>query len=193
MINTRNLTWVIPLVIFIATPLWYRPLANFLTPKGNFDSAIQKRQANVHDFTMNSVFLIQSKQGKITAEIKAEETYTGDVKSNYIMKDVNAVLYSETGEKTVITSLKGIFYSEKEQLTLIDNVVVVKPEDNQRLYTDLLHYFDDTRVVHSPGNTRLVSDNVEVKGSSLHYDMKTGAYEITGRVYCTVKGVSSKP
>lgn len=193
MTNLRNLTWALPLLILITAPFWYKHVANFLTPKGGFDGAIQQQQKGVHDFTMKSVFLIQSKNGKITAEIKAEEAYTGDVKSNYIMKNVEAVLYSETGEKTEITSKKGIFYADKEQLTLIDDVVVVRPKGNQRLYTDLLHYFDDTKIVHSPGKTRLVSNNIEVKGSSLHYDMNSEAYEITGRVYCTVKGSSAQP
>jgi len=193
MISTRNLTWVIPVAVFLASPLWYGPVSRFLQPRGGFDTAFRKPQTEVHDFTMTGVFLIQSKEGKLAAEIKADEAYTGDVKTNYIMKNVDAVLYSLTGEPTNIVSKKGIFYSEKEQLTLIDDVVVVKPRNNQRLYTDLLHYFDDTKIVDCPGNVRLVSDNVEVKGTSLHYDMNTQAYEITGRVYCTVKGVKAKP
>lgn len=193
MITTRNLTWGIPLAIFIATPIWYRPVADFLTPVGGFDTVVTQRQSSLHDFSMKTVFLIQSKKGKITAEIRADEAYTGDVKSNYILNNVDAILYSDKGERTNITSKKGIFYSEKEQLTLIDDVVVVKPKINQRLYTNLLHYFDDTRVVHCPGDTRLVSDDVEVKGSSLHYEMSTGAYEITGRVFCTVKGAKAEP
>ena len=193
MISYRNLTWALPLIIFITGPLWYRSAANFLTPKSGFDSPMQRQQSNVHDFTMDDVFLIQSKNGKTTAEIKADQAYTGAVKTDYLMKNVDAVLYSKTGEKTRITSKKGIFYSEKEQLTLIDDVIVVKAKNNQRLYTDLLHYFDDTKIVHCPGNIRLVSDNVEVKGSSLHYDMNTESYDITGRVYCTVKGVSAQP
>ena len=193
MINIRNLTWCIPLLIFIATPLWYRPLANFLTPRSGFDSTNLNKKTNIHDFSMNDVFLIQSKKGKITAEIKAEVAYTGDVKSNYILKNVDADLYSDDGEVTKISAKKGIYYSDKEQLTLIDNVVVAKAKGNQRLYTDLLHYFDKTKIVHCPGNTKLISKNVEVKGSSLHYNMNTEAYEITGRVYCTVKGLSDQP
>lgn len=193
MISTRNLTWVIPLAIFIASPLWYGPVSRFLSPRGGFETAMQTHQADVHDFTMNGVFLIQSKRGKLAAEIKADEAYTGEVKTNYIMKNVDAVLYSVTGEPTNITSKKGIFYTEKEQLTLIDDVVVIKPKNNQRLYTDLLHYYEETKIVDCPGNVRLVSDSVEVKGTSLHYDMNTEAYEITGRVYCTVKGVNAKP
>jgi len=193
MMNLRNLTWVLPLLIFIAVPLWYKPVARFLTPRGGIQPSLKHQQKSIHDFTMNDVFLIQSKKGRITAEIKADQAYTGDIKSNYIMKNVDSALYSNTGEKTIITSEKGIFYSEKEQLTLIDNVVVLKPHNNQRLYTDLLHYFDATRIVHCPGKTRLVGDDVEVKGSSLHYDMNTEAYEITGRVYCTIKGSKTLP
>lgn len=185
--NLRNLTWQFPLLFFLATPLWYDPVASFLNPKAGESIAVRKKKAETYDFSMDGVYLLESKNGKITTKIKAEEAYTGDIKTNYIMKQVDAELYLDSGEKVNIISDKGVFYSEKKQLTLIDNVIVSKPKDNQRLYSDLLHYFDETRVVQCPGNTRLVSDNVEVKGSSLHYNMETEAYEVTGRVFCTVK------
>jgi len=193
MINLRNLTWILPLFVFIASPLWYGTAARFLTPKGGFESTPNFEKKVVHDFTMNGVFLIQSKHGVVTAEIEADEAHTGATKTDYLMTNVFATLYSDTGEITEITSKKGIFYSVKEQLTLIDDVVVVKPEKNQRLYSDLLHYFDKKHTVYSPGKTRLTSDTVEVRGTSLHYDMNTGAYEITGRVYCTVKSGTATP
>ncbi len=184
--NLRNLTWQLPLLFFFASPLWYKPVGSFLAPKGGEDIVVRSKKADTYDFSMNNVHLIQSKKEKITTEIRAEEAYTGNIKTNYIMTEVDADLFLESGEKVKIISDKGIYYSEKKQLTLIDNVIVNKPKDNQRLYTDLLHYFEETRVVQCPDKTRMVSDNNEVKGSSLHYNMNTEAYEVTGRVYCTV-------
>lgn len=188
MINQRNLLWLVPLALFVTFPLWRIPLAAFLTPRGGFDPGYADADSASHNFTMDNVRVQQIHSGKKAAEIRAKNARTGDKPDEYVMTGVDTDIYDQQGAITNITADRGLYNIETKQLTLIDNVIIDKTKDKQRLYTDLLYYDDDKRTVWCPGATRLVAEDAEIKGGSLRYEIDTGRYEIGGRVRSVIEG-----
>ena len=191
MITRRNLLWFIPLCLFITFPLWRPPIAAFLTPRGGYDESLAMRKLDVHNFTMDNVHIIQSEFGKTTLEVEAKRAYTGKTEDEFEMEEVDAIVTATNGEQTFITSRKGILEKAAGILTLIDEVVVMKPKDKSELYTDLLIYDDNTKEAHSPGKTQIIGEKIEVLGNNLFFNTETEAYDLSGRVLCTLQNFSS--
>lgn len=192
MTQRRNLIWLIPAVLIISFPLWRIPVAAFLAPRGGFDPAYGDLKTNVHNFVMKTVTIFEFKRGKKTAVINADRVFSTTKPDEYVMEVVNADIYNKSGEPTHIVAKRGEFNSSTSFLTLIDDVVVDKKSDDQKLYTDLLYYDDKKRTVHCPGKTKLVGDDVEINGTSLDYAIEEELYDIGGRVHCIINNVNSQ-
>ncbi len=184
LLNSRNVIWLVPFALLLTFPLWRIPLAAFLAPRGGYDPALAQNRPDTHDFTMNTVHITQSHNGKTTLDLIATRATTGKTTDEFKMEDVNATIITEQGERIYITAKKGVFDKGSSLLSLIDDVVIKKPEDKYEIYTDLLHYNDKTKIADCPGATRLVGDKVSIKGGSLKYNTLTSSYDIGGRVYC---------
>ena len=183
----RNFVWLLPLTLLLTLPLWRIPVAAFLAPRGGYDPALALNRPAAHDFTMNTVHITQSHNGKTTLDVVAKRAMTGKTSDEFTMEDVNATIISEEqGDQTYVTARKGRFDKGSSLLSLIDDVVIKKPKDKYEIYTDLLHYNDKTKIADCPGATRLIGDKVSIKGGSLTYNTLTNSYDIGGRVYCTL-------
>ncbi len=187
MISRRNLIWLIPLVLFLLYPLWSVPLSRFLTPRGGYDSTLANRTLDNHNFDLAKVRITQSEEGKTTLEIVADRAYTGKKKDEFMMDEVDAVVIGNNGEQTFITARHGIFDQPVSVLTLIDEVVVMKPKDQFELYTDLLIYNDITKIAHSPGKTQVLGEKIDLRGNGLTFNSVTNAYDLGGRVHCKLQ------
>jgi len=185
----RNTIWLIPLSIIVTFPLWSIPVGNFLTPRGNFTATPTTDQTpDSHNFNMNTVKILQNQQGKKTAFIRAGKAHTGEDPNLLILESVSADLFDEAGNITNIIAKTGKYSTTTKILTLIDDVIVHKTVDKQFLYSDLLIYDSEQRIVNSPGKTRLQGEDVEINGGSLNYDIKSGTYVIDNRVHCIING-----
>ncbi len=192
MIKRRNLIWLIPLVLIATFPAWRIPLGNFLAPSGTYDTANTQPNENVQNFNMETVKILQSKNGRITAEIRAVSAFTTETPNEYILEQVDADLFNTEGERTNVIAKRGIFDGATQHLTLMDDVIITKISSNQRLYTDLFYYDDNKQKVNCPGNTRVEGEDIQVTGSSLDYDIEKSYYEMGGRVLCLIKGSISQ-
>jgi LPS export ABC transporter protein LptC len=184
----RNTIWLIPLSIIVTFPLWSIPVGNFLTPQGDFTSVSNEQMPDTHNFNMDTVKILQNQQGRTTALIHAQKAHTGEDPNLFILETVSADLFDEDGNITSVVAKTGKYSTTTKILTLIDDVVVNKTVDRQFLYTDLLIYDSQLRTVNCPGKTRLQGDEVEIKGGSLHYDIKSSTYVIDKRVHCIING-----
>ncbi len=187
-IKRRNFIWMIPLALMVTFPVWRMPIAKFLTPRGGYDPAYAEIDADAHNFSMDRVKILQSVNGRITADIRAEKAYTTDVEDEYLLEVVDSDIFAINGDITNIIANSGLFNTETQMLTLIDDVVVHKKNDDQYLYTDLLYYNDIDQTVHCPGEVQLTGGRAEVNGNSLDYDIETDAYQIGGRVKVIIEG-----
>ncbi|MCF8055017.1 MAG: LPS export ABC transporter periplasmic protein LptC [Desulfocapsa sp.] len=191
MISRRNLVWLIPFLLFLSFPLWRIPVASFLSPRGGYDPSLAERKLDAHNFNMDNVHITQSEYGKTTLKIAADRAFTGKTVDEFRMEEVDAVITGNNSEKTFITSRSGIFDKQTAILTLIDEVVVIKPKDNAELYTDLLVYNNKTHMAHSPGKTQVIGKGFEIRGHNLLVNTLTKSYKIDGRVRCKLTGFSS--
>lgn len=191
MITRRNLIWLIPLFLALTFPLWRPPVAAFLSPRGGYDPSLANRKLDEHNFKLETVHITQSENGKITLEIEAELAYTGKNPDEIEMEKIDAVITSATGVQTFVTARKGILDKIGSILTLIDEVVVIKPKDKFELYTDLLIYNDKTKIAHSPGKTQVIGEKIQITGNNLIFNTITESYDLGGRVYCKLANFSA--
>jgi len=185
-LNRRSLVWLIPAVMILSFPVWRIPVAAFLAPRGIEDSKITTAAEDEHDFVMKTVHIVQNQAGKKTAEIRASQAFTSEKPNEFVLGDVDADMYDEQGGIVNIKAQTGLYNTESRHLVLSKDVVVTRVSENQRLYSNLLHYYENERLIDSPGETRMIAEKVDIKGSSLKYDIVSGQYVIGGRVYCII-------
>lgn len=191
MITRRNLTWLIPLLLFFTFPLWRIPVTAFLSPRGGYDSSLENRQFDTHNFALDGLHITQSENGKKSLEITAKHAYTGENTDEFKLEEVDAVIIADNGEQTFITARQGILDKPAAILTLIDEVVVMKPKEQFELYTDLLIYNEKTHIAQSPGKTQILGEKINITGNSLVFNTITRAYDLSGRIHCKLSNFSA--
>ena len=190
MITRRNLIWLIPLVLFVSYPLWRIPASSFLSPRGGYDASLADRKLDSHNFDLEGVRISQSEDGQTTLEIVAKRAYTGKKKDEFLLDEVDAVIIGQNGEQTFVTARQGILDKPQSLLTLIDEVVVMKPLDKFELYTDKLIYNEITKIALSPGRTQVLGEKIDITGNGLTFNALTKAYDLGGRVRCKLTNFS---
>ncbi len=191
MITRRNLIWVIPFLLFVSFPLWRIPVSTFLAPRGGYDSALANRKLDNHNFTMDKVQITQSNDGKVSLEIVADRVYTGNSPDEIKMTAVDAIITSASDEQTFVTARKATLDKIKTILTLIDEVVLMKPKDKFELYSELVIYDKNSNILHSPGKTQVLGEKVDLTGKNLVFNTVTEAYDLGGRVRCKLSNFSA--
>ena len=75
--NPRNLLWLIPLALFIATPLWKPALTAFLKPRGGYDPlVVEEEREREQSFVMDALTVTMSSWGKVDWVIRASQAYS---------------------------------------------------------------------------------------------------------------------
>ena len=185
----RNTIWFVPLAILITFPFWSIPVGNFLTPRGGFDPDINKENNDHHNFTMQTVTILQNQKGQDTAIIRAAHARTkADDLDVVVLDKVNAEVFDDNGNVTQITSESGEYNMSGKMLTLIREVVLNKTADKQSMYTDLLIYDTLKRTVKSPGKTKLKSETAMIEGGSFDYNVNNQTYVFSKKVKCLING-----
>jgi len=185
-LNRRNLLWLIPALLILTFPVWRIPVSSFLQPRGSQEYNSLTGNQDHQDFVMQKVMITQNQEERKTAEIRAKQALTSEKPDEFILTLVDADLFDEQGELINVRANAGIYNKKTRHLVLSDNVVVNRVFQNQQLYSELLHYYDDERIIDSPGKTKMVSNQSSITGGSLHYDIVTAQYTIGGRVYCVL-------
>ncbi len=151
----------------------------------------QREKHDRHNFVLEQINILQSQNGKKTTDIRAERAYSGTHPDIYTLEIVDADIIGADGLTTNIKARVGQYNTQSQELKLTSDVVVYRPSDNFTLFTELLFYYGSTRMITCPGDTRLLGDSAEIKGTSLDYDIERGAYNVGGRVYCTFEGFNT--
>jgi len=187
MIKRRNYIWLVPLSLIVTFPAWRIPVASFLTPRVTQEPP-RTENLKRQNFKMETVRILQNKDGLMSAEIRAERAFTTDNPDEYALENVDGDIYNTKGERTNVTARQGIFNGASQQLTLIDNVVIAKESDNQHLYTDLLYYDDTRKLIYCPDKVRIEGKEGTISGTNLSHDITKGTYDLGGRVRASSQG-----
>ncbi len=185
--NPRNLLWLIPLLLFLTSPIWEPKAASFLRPRGTFDGVKIKNNPtdNSQKFTMDSLTITMSSNGRVDWVINAKQAFTGKSDKEINMIDVNAIYTAKDDTLTNITSNKGIYIVDQRHLSLMEKVIIDKPAEQQKMFTELLHYFDATKMAVSPGDVKIKSPKFTIRAGRMDYDLSSDAYDLSDRVLCT--------
>ncbi|WP_456385694.1 LPS export ABC transporter periplasmic protein LptC [Desulfolithobacter sp.] len=181
--NSRNLLWLLPLFLFLSAPLWKPSLASFLKPRVTATPVKGSGPGVSQNFTMDSVAITLASQGRMDWVIHAARARTGRNENEILMVDVQAVYTGgDSGEKMEITSRKGTYYISRRHLILEDNVVLQKPTRGEEVLTDLLHYYDETKMVISPVEVEITSPDFTLRAGRMEYDLVASWYDFSDRV-----------
>lgn len=182
--NTRNLLWLVPLVLFLTSPMWKPGVASFLKPRGGYEppTSIFIDEEPSQNFVMDTVTITLSNHGRVEWVVNAERAFTAKSDKDISMVEVDAV-YTDVDKKlTHITSSRGRYQVDQRHLTLIDNVVIRKSAAQQEMYTDLLHYYDAKKIIISPGELEIVGPDYSIQAGRLDYDLVNDGYDFSNRV-----------
>ena len=185
--NLRNLLWIIPLGLLFTAPIWQQHAAKFLTPRGGYDAAAERAYTEAsREFVMDKVVLTFSNKGVHTWTIHTRRSRTGKTDRDIKMVEVNAA-YNKKGDDPInITSKKGRYNMDEKHLTLIDDVVILKPIQQEELHTDLLHFYDKTDMLISPGPVQIKSPKFDLRAGMMEYNIATKQYSFSKRVDVTL-------
>lgn len=190
MINKRNITLFIPIFFAITFPIWKAPLASFLSPRGaDKNSAATADNRTANDFSMNTVQILQSQDGKKSAIIRAESAKSGGNANELFLYKVNADIIGKNDRLTNVAAQEGIYNVITKILLLKKDVIIQREEGKQIMYSDRLVYSDNDGTVISPGTTRFVGPEFDIIGGRMKYDIKQDSYRLNKRVKCVIGGL----
>ena len=171
--NTRNFLWIIPLGLFVTSPIWKPSVAAFLKPRGGYDAKLAARAGRLQqNFVMDSITITLTSKGKEEWLVKARRAFTGKTDRELGMIDVNA-LYQGKNEPITITSRRGTYFIDQRHLILIDNVIVRKPKAGEELHTD------PGKMVVSPVPVYIKGPRFSLHAGRMDYDLSTDGYDFS--------------
>jgi LPS export ABC transporter protein LptC len=183
--NRRNLLWAIPLALLVTSPLWRAPVTAFLKPRGGYDPNLAKLAGEIgQNFVMDKVAITLTSNGRTEWIVNAERAFTGKTDKEINMMEVKAIHFAKDQERVYINSNRGTYFINNRFLTLKENVVVRKPAAKQVMYSDLLDYYDDRKMVVSPGDVDIRGPNFSIQAGRMDYDISNDAYDLSERVHC---------
>ena len=182
--NPRNLLWLVPVALFITSPLWKPALSAFLKPRGGIDPStkINFDQKPEQSFIMDTITITMSDYGREKWIVNAKQAFTLKSDQEIGMTGVDALYTDEDSNKTNIISDEGMYYVDMRHLVLIDNVIIRKPSENEEMFTDLLHYYDDRKMAVSPGDVEIKGKDYTIEAGRMDYNLATNAYDFSNGV-----------
>lgn len=182
--NPRNLLWLMPVLLFVSSPLWQPPLAAFLAPRGGYNPKLaQPRETTpIQNFILDTVAITMTTNGREEWQIDAGRAYTQGNDHEIAMEEVSAMYIGSEKEPINIKSRNGLYYIDKKNLVLTDQVKVVKPTKNQVLLSERLEYDDGGKTLVSPGQVTILAPGMKLRAGRMDYDFATDGFEFSNRV-----------
>ena len=182
--NPRNLLWLLPALLFVASPLWRPQLAAFLAPRGGYNPKLAqlREETPIQNFVLETVAITMTTNGKEEWQIDAGRAYTQGDNREIEMEEVSAMYIGSEREPINIESRKGLYGIDKRRLVLTDQVKVSKPLRNQVMLSDRLEYDDADKMLVSPGQVTIQSPGMKLKAGRMDYDFSTEGFEFSNRV-----------
>ena len=185
--GSRNLFWILPLVVIIASPFWKPVVEKFLAPHG-FHKASKGASVRDTSFVMTGVQMNRYENGETDMVLNAETVTSGrSDMDGYFFKTVDILLFDKKGQgNTQITGGEGHYDTGQEILTLVDDVAVFVRNEYE-LRADMLRYLIPYKTVKTAAEIYFKSNEATVRGTSMSYNLINGNYRVGGRVVCDLK------
>jgi LPS export ABC transporter protein LptC len=185
MTGVRNTLWLLPLFLLVSWPVWGGYLVAFLSPRGSFETPATDSPGKT--FTMQEVLFSQLKGGTEDWKIVTDRLFSLPGSEDVMrMESVDALLFEKGASKFHIVSGKGEYDMEKQVLVLIDKVSV-EAKQGYTISSDLLQYHDQNKEIRTDEKVQINTEDMDIRGTGLLYNMQTGAYRVDGRVEFNIK------
>ncbi len=180
--KSRNRLWLIPLGLAVSFPFWQPLFASFLAihiaerpPAENRDQRLQ----------MEDVILNQYNQGRLELVLKAAGVQNSEFETEeYHLQQVDCLLMDDKGESTTIRGGEALFSVRHNVVTIVDDVQVETQGGKYRLTTDAMRYLTAYQVLKTATPVHLTSEEAEVHGGSMMYNLRSGDFRVGKRVVC---------
>lgn len=185
MTGVRNTLWLLPLLLLVSWPVWGGYLVAFLSPRGSFEAPATDSPGKT--FTMQEVLFSQLKGGHEDWKIVTDRLFSLPGSEDVMrMESVDALLFEKGASKFHIVSGKGEYDMARQVLVLTDQVSV-EAKQGYTISSELLQYHDQKKEIRTDEKVQITTKDMDIRGTGLLYNMKTGAYRIGGRVEFDVK------
>lgn len=107
-----------------------------------------------------------------------------------LIRDVFMTFFDEQGEQ--IATLKaqtGELHTESKEVTARGEVVLESVR-GYVFYSDYLDFFEAGRLITTDAPIRILSDNLELTGTGLKFDVDKHAYQVLGQVKARIQKVA---
>lgn len=180
--GSRNLLWLVPLLLLLGWPLYGAGVVSFLTPPEIRESEeLRARQEQGQRFNMETVRFFQEIDGALQWRIDSRELRAGEREQELLLRQVTAVLHRDGNEQMWIDARRGRYDTERELLELEDEVYL-RDADGFELQTQALSYHEGEGRVSSRVGVEISADDLRARGRRLDYFLADGRYELTGQV-----------
>ncbi len=177
----RNYIWILPLLILLLAPLWWKEAGRLLGPKVTVmtsASSVTSRQLNI--FVMHRVVMSQNRAGLDEMLVKADKVQSGRDDDELQMFAVTGQLFGD--HRSLLVSGEEANYNSTRQILTISEQVKLVTNDGYHLETEVLRYFPKFRKVKTAEMVSLAGPGLNLKGEGMIYDMLTGDFRVGGRV-----------
>ena len=161
-------------------------MGGFLAPRNSVVAGGQETSQKPQSFVMDDVRFIQHKSGAVAWKISSRQLSSANSGDVLLLEGVEADLFHDGASSYHIVSKAGRYDQKKRELGLAGDVKV-KRRQGGTLYAEQLYYLDTSDRLKTSSGVHLVADGLDVQGGGLDYDLKSGSYEIDGRVKVEVK------
>jgi LPS export ABC transporter protein LptC len=182
----KNILWLLPLALFLLSPLWRGPAGRWLAPPAYGPAAGGvggEGPQPVKSFQMTAVLFSQHRAGEEDWQIRlARLSSAVDNEDLLFLQGVEAQFFAEGRRKFLISGDHGRYDSGSRILTLEEDVRVLAEEDGFLVQGESLRYNDASRLISTEQPVRISGENMNLSGAGLVYDMERGSYEVAGRL-----------
>jgi LPS export ABC transporter protein LptC len=181
--GSRNLLWLIPLLLVLGWPLYGGVVRSFLAPLEIGESEIRaaRPEEPQQHFTMAGVRFFQEVAGVRQWRIDSQDLRSGDDDDQLLLDGVAAVLFRAEVVQLEIVAERGHYNAATELLELEENVRL-QEVSGFVLDTPALTYDEKQGRVSSQAGVVVTSNDLRVQGRNLDYDLADGRYIISGAV-----------
>lgn len=183
---SRNKVWILPLLALASYPLWQPSVATFLAPRESkivfAKKTATKDDRNLH---LSGITMSQSTGDKLEMVLKAESVATGQANSaEYYFTEIDCQLYDDQGLPTLVKGGEALLATDKNIITIVEDVEVVSGDGRYHIKTDALRYFTQYKIAKTATPVLFNSEGTEICGNSMMYNLRTGAFRVGGGVIC---------
>lgn len=177
LLNVRNLLVVAMLVlagvlIFVISSRYTRIQSSTVAP-----------QSDNADLSLENIDYTETQDGKAVWRLKAADA-RHDLSSQVTrLTKVDLIFYGkgETGNLT-LTAENGVWNAESGEIE-VSNQVVATSENGYRFTSDRVHYKESDRLLWTDDPVRLVSDQMEVKGTGMRLLINERKLQLLSKVW----------